>query len=343
MSVDIEDYVAKCVTCACHKGSPSGRAPILEYPSPIFLWEVVSIDLLQLPPSIQGSRYVLVMVDAFSRFVITPRKDKIAQSVKHALVTRFFCEYTTARVLLSDNGSESRNHMLEEICRQFGINHSFIVARHPDSNGLVERINRKILEVLRPVIGEMVGTWEDWLPHVAACINSHVCESTGQSPHYILYGVAKRLPYDLLKSVQGPVYDAEDYPKINLLPLSKVHQQVHARLQQSSAQGAAKQHKRATAVPFRVGDNVMVQLPERQCKLEPKFRGPYTITAHWGGNRSGIFVPEKGLTEVVHSNRLKMTRAEHESYHSASAMEVSARDSPSTSTSPTSPPTHGAI
>ncbi len=137
------------------------------------------------------------------------------------------------------------------------------------------------------MIGEMVDTWEDWLPRMVPCTNSHVCESTGRSTHYILYGVGKRLPYDLFKSVQGPVYDRFDD-----------HLQVHARLQQSSSHGAAKKHKRAreaTAVPFRVGANGMVQIPVRQCKLEPKFRGPYTITTHAGGSKFGIFVPEKGF------------------------------------------------
>ncbi len=43
----------------------------------------------------------------------------------------------------------------------------FTVTYHPASNSLVERANRKILEVLRPVVGELLETWEDWLPQVA--------------------------------------------------------------------------------------------------------------------------------------------------------------------------------
>ncbi len=131
---------------------------------------------------------------------MAPIKEKTAKNVAHADVSKLICEFSAPRVLLSDNGAEFRNRLLQEICNQFGINHTFTVAYHPANNGLVERTNRKILEVLRPVVGCLLHSWEDWLPHVAASINSSLCESTGQSPHFIIFGVEKRLPYDHLTS-----------------------------------------------------------------------------------------------------------------------------------------------
>ncbi len=109
MRVDIDSYVAKCVKCAQHEGTVPKPAPILEYPSP----DVVSINLLQLPPSHRGSRYLLVCVDHLSRHVVlAPVKDKSARSIAHALVTHLICPYSTHRVLLSDNGAEFRNHLI---------------------------------------------------------------------------------------------------------------------------------------------------------------------------------------------------------------------------------------
>ncbi len=54
--------------------------------------------------------------------------------------------------MLSDNGAGFRNAVVSEICSQFGIKQTFTAACHPASNGLVERDNRKILEVLRPIV-----------------------------------------------------------------------------------------------------------------------------------------------------------------------------------------------
>ncbi len=88
MRVDTDEYVDRCVKCAQHKGTVLRPAPILEYPPPDRPWDVVSLDLLQLPASHQGSRYLLVCVDHLSRYVVlAPVKDKSAISVAHALIT----------------------------------------------------------------------------------------------------------------------------------------------------------------------------------------------------------------------------------------------------------------
>ncbi len=162
LRTDVESHVARCITCAQHKGVVKGPAPILQYPLPEAPWDVVSIDLPQLPRSHHGSPYLLVCIDHLTRFVVlAPFKDRTARVVAHALVTHLFCPFSTPLVILSDNGAEFRNAVVSEIYSQFGIKQTFIVAYHPASNGLVERANRKILEVLRPIVNELLEKWED--------------------------------------------------------------------------------------------------------------------------------------------------------------------------------------
>ncbi len=48
---------------------------------------------------------------------------------------------------------------------------TFSTAYHHASDGLVERTNRKILEILRPLAGKFHESGEDWFSHVAASIN----------------------------------------------------------------------------------------------------------------------------------------------------------------------------
>ncbi len=106
----------------------------------------------------------------------------------------------------------------------------------------MERENRKILDVLRPVVSGLQHTWEDWLTYVAARINSRVCESTGQSPHYIIFGVEKRLPYDLLSNSNSRVYNVDDYAKSQLKVFSDIHCNVRERLQETSEAMCLQQH-----------------------------------------------------------------------------------------------------
>ncbi len=127
------------------KGTTS-TAPILEYPLPAGPFDVVGIDLLQLPRSTQGSVYILVSVEHFSRFlVLAPLRNKSAVTVAHAIVSHLICSYTTPRVLLSDNGTEFKNQILGNICSQYKFKQTFITAHHPASNGHVERTNKKVL------------------------------------------------------------------------------------------------------------------------------------------------------------------------------------------------------
>ncbi len=166
--IDTEKHVSCCLSCAQTKGTTT-TAPILKYPLPAGLFDVFGHDLLQLPRTSQGSGYILVCVDHFSRFVVlAPLRDKSAATVAHALVSNLICPYKIPRVLLSDNGTEFRNQDLDDICAQYGVKQTFITAHHPASNGLVERTNRKILEILRHLSGRLHETWKDWLSQVAA-------------------------------------------------------------------------------------------------------------------------------------------------------------------------------
>ncbi len=166
MRLDIEKHIAQCLSCAETKGATE-TASFLEYPLPARPFDVVDIDILQLPLSIQGPIYVLVFVDHFSRFtVLAPILNKSVTTVAHAIVSHPICPYTTSRVLLSDNGTEFKNQALRDICTQFHIQQTFIKSYLPASNGLVERTIRNILEILRLFAGHLQETWKDWLSHL---------------------------------------------------------------------------------------------------------------------------------------------------------------------------------
>ena len=173
------------------------------------------------------------------------------------------------------------------------------------SNGLVERTNRKILEILRHIAGQFQESWQDWLPHVAACINGSLNTSVGKTPHYIVYGSDKRLPYDILTQSRIPIYSVEDYSQYQLRALQVIHDSVRSKLQASRTEMLQKQHSKASPVPFQVNDVVFKSAPERQSKLNSKFFGPYVIAQSLHGNKFEILDISTGISEVVHSDRLK--------------------------------------
>ncbi len=181
---------------------------------------------------------------------------------------------------------------------------TFITALHPASDGLPEHTNRKILEILCHVVGQLHESWEDWLPHVAASINGSVNSSTGKTPHYIVFGTEKRFPYDLLVSSHKPIY-SEDYSQSQLKALHDILDEVRKSLQAPRAEMLARQHSKATAVSIAVGDTIFKAAPEHQEKLTPKFPGPFFVKERLHDNKFRIFGPALNASEVVQVDRLK--------------------------------------
>ncbi len=97
-------------------------------------------------------------IDHYTRFsILVPLKDKQASSVARTLKDEVFCKFNTPRTLLSNNDSEFNNQILEAICAEYGIDKTNIVAYHPARNGLVERQNRKIIQHLRTLVGDVLA------------------------------------------------------------------------------------------------------------------------------------------------------------------------------------------
>ncbi|GJS48101.1 putative ribonuclease H-like domain-containing protein [Tanacetum coccineum] len=64
------------------------------------------------------------------------------------------------KIIRSDNGTEFKNHVMDEFCREKGIKREYSVARTPQQNGVAERKNRTLIEAARtmgikPAIGFM--------------------------------------------------------------------------------------------------------------------------------------------------------------------------------------------
>lgn len=54
----------------------------------------------------------------------------------------------------SDHGGEFENHLFENYCDEYGIEHNFSAPRTPQQNSVVERKNRNLEELARTMIDE---------------------------------------------------------------------------------------------------------------------------------------------------------------------------------------------
>lgn len=146
------------------------------------------------------------------------------------------------------------------------------------------------------------------------------------------------MPYDLLAGPSKPVYNIDDYSSQHLRVFTDIHKKVREKLLASRNEMMQQQHKRATPITFKVGDMVMVQAPPRESKLSPKFMGPRLIVSEGNGNKFAVFDPALNTVEMVHSDRLKITKASDPALDSRTC--IPSNNPPTTAIPPTSHPTH---
>ena len=137
MVADVYDYVANCGTCA--KGRVGGRRrtnPLRLCP-PTEPLSAVCLDLLgPLPETAMGNRYLLFMVDRFSkltRVVAIPRED--AETVASTFCDTWVASYCPPDTLLTDNGPQLTSTLFQGVCRLMGITNLYSTTYHPQTQG----------------------------------------------------------------------------------------------------------------------------------------------------------------------------------------------------------------
>lgn len=78
-----------------------------------------------------------------------PIPEKSAKTVASALIPDVFCRRGTPESILTDRGCEFDNQALSTTVQELGIDKKRISVLHPQANGIVERLNRTIGEMLR--------------------------------------------------------------------------------------------------------------------------------------------------------------------------------------------------
>ena len=241
------------------------------------------MDLLDMSiTSAKGNRYVLVMVDCFSRWTeACPVSDKTAISVVDAFFSNIVCHFGMPSVIHSDQGREFENKVMHELCILGGSHKTKTTPYHPESDGLVERFNRTLLMMLSMFAGEQKEDWDDLLPPVMMAYRSSVHESTGFSPYRLMFdeeyiGLPRRQP-DLAEDVSSPyaiwVKDS----------LEVAFDQVRRHSGQAVRRQKWLYDQRAVRRLFALGDWVMRYYPAgKKCKLDSIWTGPYLIVATLG-------------------------------------------------------------
>ncbi|GJS02073.1 retrovirus-related pol polyprotein from transposon TNT 1-94 [Tanacetum coccineum] len=146
--------------------------------------------------SVNGKKYILVIVDDYSRFT-----------------------WETVRRIRTDNRTEFVNQTLREYYEKVGISHETSVARSPQQNGVVERRNHTLIEAAYTMLIYAKAPLFLWAEAVAtACYtqnHSMICRRHGKTPYELLHNKPPDLSYlHVFGALCYPTNDSENLGKL---------------------------------------------------------------------------------------------------------------------------------
>lgn len=314
----VQKYIQACTTCQQGK-TPTHRftGPLQPLPCPARPFDRVGIDLYgPLPCSGCGNRWIIVGVDHLTRYAETAALPAAtAREVGFFILRNFVLRHGAPRELLSDRGRVFLSEGVEALLTECRIIHRKSTAYHPQTNGLTERFNRTLGDMLRMYISSDHSNWDTVLPFVTFAYNTATQATTGFSPFFLVYGREPSCPLDTILPYQP---DAAEYT-----PLSEVAKYAEdcrqlARSLTSETQERQKTRHDHTHQPppsFAPGSLVWLWIPAHipglSSKLLARYHGPYRII----NATSPVNYIVEPLTvspdlrrrgrETVHVNRLK--------------------------------------
>ena len=229
MAREVNEYCSKCVVCQQAKLPTPTCAPTTNIPIGR-LWKMIAVDVLEVPKSVHNNIYLLVIQDYFTKWVeAIPLPDQTASRIT-AEIVRLFAVYSIPDILHSDQGTNFESTIFQQTLEAFGINKRRTTAYHPQCDGMVERVNRSLLQLLKAYV-EKDYEWEPYLPLVLYAYRTAVHTSTGVSPFALMFGREPRST-----DLSSPVaFDTNSYQGYLQAKLAELQDFVEANTVQAGA------------------------------------------------------------------------------------------------------------
>ncbi|GFV18924.1 retrovirus-related Pol polyprotein from transposon 412 [Trichonephila clavipes] len=159
--------------------------------------------------------------------------------------------------LHSDRGRNFDSAVCKRLCEILAIDKTRTTALHHQSDGMVERFNRTILNILSLLVSSNQHDWDKKLPFFLLAYRSAVHETTGYSPSQMLFGRDLRLPADILFSrpPDAPLAPEQYIEKLQAR-MEEMHHLARERIGMASKKMKTRYGARATGHDFYEGDKV---------------------------------------------------------------------------------------
>jgi hypothetical protein len=116
--------------------------------------------------------------------------------------SKFFVEdvvawYGAPMKIISDKGTHFHNKLISETCWLLGISQNLTTAYHPQTDGLTERFNQTLMDMLSKYVRDNSKDWDELIPYILFGYRTAIQESTRETPFYLMFRRDPVLPIDV--------------------------------------------------------------------------------------------------------------------------------------------------
>lgn len=258
----VEHRIRNCHRCIHRKTLDRNAAKLVSVESHHPM-ELVCMDFLSLEMSSGGFENILIITDHFTRFSqALPSKNQTARTTAKLLFDSFISHYGFPSRLHSDQGRNFESEVIRELCKLAGVEKTRTTPYHPQGNGMPERFNETLLNMLGTLEEEQKSNWKAHLPTMVHAFNSTRHDSTGFTPHFLMFGRHPRLAIDAVLGIEPDKGFSKD--KSSYVSDLKNRLQFAYKVASREARKQGLRHKkrydlRVREAKLEVGDRVLVR------------------------------------------------------------------------------------
>ena len=329
---DVARFCRSCDSCqrTIHKGRvnkvPLGTMPLIETP-----FQRIAVDIVGpiKPSTDKGNRYILTIIDYATRYPeAVPLRSIETTRVAEALV-EVFSRVGIPREILTDQGAQFTGDVMKEVSRLLSLKQLTTTPYHPACNGLVERFNGTLKQMLKRMCMERPKDWDRFIGPLLFAYRETPQASLGFSPFELLYGRTVRGPMAILKELWSGEKETSEVRSTYefVLDLRERLEQTcklaQEELRKATARSKGYYNRKSRMRRFKVGDLVLLLLPTDSNKLLMQWKGPFSVLERLGDLDYRIQIGDKAKT--FHANLLKKY-INREDVNTTGSPEVDKRD-----------------
>ena len=161
MNKDIQKYIENCTLC-CREKAKVQNCPIQMMEIPDRPFHKIAMDLVtECETSTSRNKHILTIIDHLTVWPEAfPIPDKSVDTIVLNFINKYLPVHMFPRYILSDNSTEFKNSLMDQVLKQLGIERIFSAPYHPQSNSKLEVFHKYLKPALTKLCKKDPSNWD---------------------------------------------------------------------------------------------------------------------------------------------------------------------------------------